>query len=405
MKPKIFLPFLALLFICCANKVQMDENDSDFENGYYTRVESSQGATGLRPRGMALDNGPKQDAKKIHQLRDPRSGLVVSSSLHPANWKVISRAIYTMDQKIPTFLIQTAGPHNLMAFNTPTTFHIEYQNPQTAQYMAQMGLGKMIRPMVYNETLFREEVYPRMKKSGFTLAGDLPMPEYESLLRDTMREMGFGNANMEYSATQWTNEKGQKAMARIIKTSLGQPSAYNDGFRVWYYSVDYIFVDEEFFEPTLNRFLEVAASREENPQWAQYMAHLKQQRAWESQKKMQQSAQQHQNRMANQQAAFNAHQEKMKGIYAAQDANHAAFMNRNFGPGSDMAHNRLINTIHEEETVYNPQTGRNYQVNAGSMEYWMDSDGNYIENNDTFYNPNGDINLNNREWTKVKKAF
>src|SRR5690606_8968489 len=222
---------------------------------------------------------------------------------------------------------------------------------------------------------------------------------------DTMREMGFGNANMEYSATQWTNEKGQKAMARIIKTSLGQPSAYNDGFRVWYYSVDYIFVDEEFFKPTLNRFLEVAASREENPQWAQYMADLKQQRAWESQKKMQQSAQQHQNRMANKQAAFNAQQEKMKGIYAAQDANHAAFMNRNFGPGSDMAHNRLINTIHEEETVYNPQTGRNYQVNAGSMEYWMDSDGNYIENNDTFYNPNGDINLNNREWTKVKKAF
>src|SRR5690606_8868228 len=145
MNSKILLPFLALLVICCANKAQVAENEPDFEKGYYTRVEASQGSSALRPRGMPLDEVPLQHTWKPHQLRDPRSGLVVSSSLYPSNWKVISKAIYTTDQKIPTFLIQAEGPHNFMAFNTPTTFRVSYQNPQTAQYMAQVGLGEMIR--------------------------------------------------------------------------------------------------------------------------------------------------------------------------------------------------------------------------------------------------------------------
>ena len=95
----------------------------------------------------------------------------------------------------------------------------------------------------------------------------------------------------------------------------------------------------------------------------------------------------------------------MRAISAAQDANHASFMNRNFGAGSDTGQRQFLNTINEQETVYNPLTGNNYQVNAGSTEYWMDSDGNYIKNNDLFYTPNGDINLNNREWVKVGNAY
>ncbi|MFK7812179.1 MAG: hypothetical protein AB8B59_06770, partial [Maribacter sp.] len=87
------------------------------------------------------------------------------------------------------------------------------------------------------------------------------------------------------------------------------------------------------------------------------------------------------------------------------DANHASFMNRTFGPGSDASQRRVVNMINEEETVYNPLNGNNYQVNAQSTQNWMDSDGNLIQNDDLFYTPNGDINLNNREWTKVNNAY
>src|SRR5690606_34929801 len=111
--------------------------------------------------------------------------------------------------------------------------------------------------------------------------------------------------------------------------------------------------------------LVASKSIRENPKWIEYVGFLNQQRAQENQMKMQAAARQHQQRMNAKWAAFNAHQERMKGIWAAQDANHSAFMGRNFGAGSDAGHRQFINTIREEETVYNPLTGRNYQVDAG----------------------------------------
>ena len=117
---------------------------------------------------------------------------------------------------------------------------------------------------------------------------------------------------------------------------------------------------------------------------------------------MQEATRQHQIRMQNRQASFNAHQQRMKGISAAQDANFQSFMNRQFGEGSGSSQQSFLNMINEEETVQNPLTGESYQVDAGATQYWMDSDGNYIMNDDLFYTPNGDINLNNREWVQVQ---
>ena len=159
-----------------------------------------------------------------------------------------------------------------------------------------------------------------------------------------------------------------------------------------------MFVDEAYFTETISTLENAIINAKENPQWKQYVAQLNHLRA-------QKAAQQHQVNMQNRQAAFNAHQQKMRGIWAAQDANHASFMNRTFGSGSDRSQQNFINMINEEETVFNPLDGKNYQVNAGSTQYWMDSEGNYIKNDDLFYNPNGGIDLGNREWVKVEKAF
>ena len=184
-----------------------------------------------------------------------------------------------------------------------------------------------------------------------------------------------------------------------------QQPAISGSMQVWFYSISYTFAEEASFEQTLTEMQQAIRSTIENPQWEQYVAQLARQRQMKNEQRARLAAQQHQNRMNARWAAFNAHQEKMQGIWAAQDANHASFMNRNFGAGSDTGQRQFVNMIHEEETVYNPQTGQNYQVNAGSTEYWMDSEGNYIRNDDLFYTPNGDINLNNREWVRVKRAF
>ncbi len=327
-----------------------------------------------------------------HAFTDANTGLTVSTSPYPSDWEVISRPSYTLDQKIPVFLIQIQGPDNLKAFNTPIKYHLSYQNPQTARFMSNSGLGQMIRPEVNAKQISEEEVVERMKKSGFEYESDREISTILNYLNGKLA--GVNGLNVTSLATVWTNNQGQKAMVTILKLSQQQPFMNNESMTTWFYSIDYLFAEEDDFEEAIVALENSLVQSQDNPEWDQYVSLLTQQRT-----KI--ATQQHQARMRNQQASFEAHQRKMKGIYAAQEANHNAFMDRTFGSGSNSSHQNYINSITEEETVYNPLSGENYQVDAGAKEYWMDSDGNYIKNDDLFYTPNGDINLNNREWVRV----
>lgn len=376
---------LSVLFLFCLASCKQN-NDSNIS--YQTSSSNEKSIFGF------LGN-----AKQTHNFRDARTGLVVNSTEYPKSWQVISKPVYTIDQKLPVFLTEIQGPNNLKSFNTPIKLFLHYPNYQTEQMMRQYGRNSnMIRRMVSSEQIMQSEANSRMINSGFQLVGKKQIPRAEQLIRNMINKSGMHQTQFEHYATEWTNNKGQKALVSLVKMAMQQPILNNDSMVMWFYSLDYMFVDESEFEASINKMLEAAENTKDNPQWQQYTAQLNAAR-------MQKAQRDHQIHMRNRQAAFNAHQQKMKGIWAAQDANHASFMNRTFGSGSDTSHKQFVNMINEQETVYNPNTGKNYQVNAGSTEYWMDSDGNYIQNNDLFYNPNGDINLNNREWTKVNSAY
>lgn len=345
-----------------------------------------------------LENNSEERGVKTHQFRDARTGLVVSSTEYPASWKVISKPSYTVDQKLPVFMIQATGPNNLRSFNTPMKIHISYQNPQTYELMRNSRSARLQRSLATARQLLEEEVMARMKKSGFHYVKNMRLPKIENYLQQKIGQQERGRIQLELLTTVWENNKNQKALVSISKIVMQQPLSIIDTMTLWMYNMDYMFVDANYFDQTLAAQEYALLNSRENQQWPQYIRLLNQQRS-------QIAAQKHRIHMRDRRAAFDAHQQKMKGIWAAQDANHSSFMNKTFGVGSDTSQKRFLNMINEEETVYNPNTGINYQVQAGSMEYWMDSDGNYIKNDDLFYNPNGDINLNNREWTQVRGNY
>ncbi|KQC30245.1 hypothetical protein [Flagellimonas eckloniae] len=331
---------------------------------------------------------------KIHEFRDARTGLVVNSTEYPVSWKVISKPTYIIDQKLPVFLIQTTGPNNLKSFNTPMKVHISYQNPQTYQFMQNSSVARLHRSMVSNQQILKEEVATRMQKTGFKFVKNIRLYKTENYLKGKIRTESNGQVQVDLLATVWENNKGQKALVSVGKIYMQQPLSFIDTMTMWMYSTDYTFIDAGHFDETIAAFENALINSKENPKWKQYVAQLSQQRT-------QIAAQKARTGRINRERAFAAHQRKMKGIWAAQDANHTSFMNRNFGSGSSTSQRDFVNMINEEETVYNPLDGKNYQVNAFSTQNWMDSDGNLIQNDDLFYTPNGDINLNNREWVNV----
>ncbi len=337
-------------------------------------------------------NLPPQHTKKIHHSRDPKTGLVVWSMEFPSKWTVISKPLYITDTKFPNFLYQMKGPNGFMAFNTPIKAFVDYHNPQMS-WPIQQNMSSKLRPVAEIGQLFAEEVAPRMQKNGFKKIGNRNLPAIESMLQDKLKEVTHPVTN-RLLATEWEDGKGKKALTVIVQTVFRAQlmDSYMDH---WSYGVDYVFSDVNAFETTISDYTHAVTSRKSNAQWEQYQKQVFAQRSAAQQ-------QRHNNVMSNQRAQFQAHQEKMKGIWAAQDASHAAFMDQNFGSSSDRSQRDFVNMIHEEETVTNPYSGENYQIEAGARQYWMDSEGNYIKNNDLFYNPNGDINLNNREWARVE---
>ncbi len=427
-RASIFILPMLIIFLACGNR-QKEKHYNQEENGYADYNEDYRDNEHEAPMYETLDvnyddeNELKESSKrgeskgffseklgqkglKVHELKDARTGLIVRSSEYPADWQVISKPYYTIDQKIPRFLMQVQGPNHLKSFNTPINFHVQYNNPQIVQYLPQGKIRNMVRAEVSVRQIFGEEVEQRMVNSGFIFQHERKMPRLEAFFEQEKQKQGIGNGRLDLYVTQWTNNKGQSALASITKIIVPQPSPVPDaGFTMWMYSIEYLFVDDEALEKTIDQFVESAINTKENPEWKQYMVQLTQQRQREANERLRIANMQHQQNMANRQAAFDAHQQRMKELSAAQDASHAAFMNRNFGSGSNTGQKQFLNMINEQETVYNPLTGKNYQVDAGSTEYWTDSNGNYIQNNDLFYSPNGDINLNNREWVKVGNDY
>jgi len=103
--------------------------------------------------------------------------------------------------------------------------------------------------------------------------------------------------------------------------------------------------------------------------------------------------QQHEERMRNQKDNFNAHQEKMNGVYQSNDQQNAAWMNAQRGSGSSSSSSeygnqeRFIDQQYERTTFTDEQTG--YPVHQdGQHDYWYtNGDGKYFGTDDVNFDP------------------
>ena len=69
---------------------------------------------------------------------------------------------------------------------------------------------------------------------------------------------------------------------------------------------------------------------------------------------------------------------------------------------NEAGHSSSINSINEEETIYNSASGQSMNVEAGSNRYFTNGNNEYIRTDDYFYDPNADNNVNNYEWKEWK---
>ncbi len=148
---------------------------------------------------------------------------------------------------------------------------------------------------------------------------------------------------------------------------------------------------DELWPQTESLNLRISNSTQVSPQFDQAMAQI-------SQRKMGQMQNDHQRRMAANQAQFDATQRAYRSTQQAYDQSNQSWMNdfrssgggygETYGGSDYSSHNALIDGIHEQQTFQDPYSGQQMQMD-GQYDYnYTDGLGNYYGTNDPSFNPN-----------------
>ena len=355
---------------------------------------------------------------KKHAFIDAKTGLIVYEKNFPSHWNVISKPSYKLDNYLPTFLYKIQNENGLKGFNIDLQQFISYDDYNYSQMMKNYGANN-IKPVKSANNIMEQDIIPAMQKIGFTKVKTYIDQNLLNYMNKKMKEKGLdSNTNCEILVTDWSNNSGKKAMTILIKFALRSDGPNNSGFTIWNYGADFIFTPEKIYDQEKAAFLATATNLKENSKWEEYRQFTFRERKLEGERKLRNQQDMydaqnaaHRQRMADQKSQFDAHQNMMKERYAANDANHASYMNTLRKTNTSYSENNsaddnqrsFINMIREEQLVTNG-AGEKYLVESHSEQYWMNSNHEYIKSDDSFFNPNGDLNLNNQSWELVKKV-
>ncbi|MEO6347345.1 MAG: hypothetical protein ABIO60_05480 [Aquaticitalea sp.] len=389
--------FISLAFFSClnqaGNKGEITEDSISDSGNEITSGSDNE----INSGDLALLNVQS----KIHYYVDAKTGLVVYQKEFPSDWDIVTKPIYNLDTDFPVFLYRMQNNNGMKSFNTLIEQFVSFQNPQYAQEMGNYGMSN-IRAVVSPTDFLENEIRPMMEREGFKLLGPRKFPEILSYIENQKKKYGMPNMDLNVYSTEWINKDNVKALVSFNQMVLNpDPSMYVENpMTIWNYQMGYFFAPEGNYEADLNTAIQADLNKTDSSNWQKYQAQVNNFR-------QQQQTAQHEERMRNQQQQFDQHQQMMKERYAANDANNARYMDNlrgtptSTGYTSDSNHQNFIDMIREEQNV--SLEGKTFKVEAGSENYWMNSDGKYITSNSQFYDPNRDPIYDNRHWDLTTK--
>lgn len=164
-------------------------------------------------------------------------------------------------------------------------------------------------------------------------------------------------------------------------------------------------------------FLQIAASVRFNPQWQQLCAQIMEQLAGQARQNTQAgwdaiqtgwqrldaAGQQSRQFIADSQAYIDRQEQRLQTDWHLQPLSTPSHSAGSASPGQSeeyTSHEAFIDTIREEESIYNPNAPHNEKVSGHHDHIWTDQLGNVQATNDPNYDPNSNSNQN---WTLARK--
>ncbi len=304
----------------------------------------------------------------MHLVMDTQRNMVAQKIPLPADWKINSPQ--TIEDPHIT------GSNGIKVYYRSSKMYSYSQD----QYMQETygAAGQAMRPPLSAEQILQQEVAPFMLQNGFQMIKQYSLPAiaqrnrvYDSKLFKSVSS----RASFDVLGSEWRDKSGLQEL--II---INQTVSVSQGFLIWSYQIQVLDAPVEHFEAAKKALIYGIVNTQDNPRQIQAYNVSEQQ-------KSSQSWAQHNSRMRQNQRNFDRQQQIHRNtVEATNNASMSAYRNRD--AASDRSQHQFINSINEQETVSNPYSGQQYQIDSGANQTWMNADGEYIQSDDAFYDPN-----------------
>jgi len=310
----------------------------------------------------------------MNEIGDGKGGVAAIMPM-PAGWKFVKGGI--------------TGPHGvkvtdfaLRSFMMNYNQNLQYAYSQTPQ-----------RSLPDIETLIQQDFVPVGAKNGLTYIKSYELPEVSKMDKwysDQLFKALPSTADVRAYGTEWKYSNGNPYFLIIhVNASTSQT------MQTWYYMSSGLDTEPAYFEAAKKQYIFALANTRYNIE--PIMAYNK-----EEAQRCGQSWAAFNKKMAANQAAFEAGQ--IAHINKSNAINDAIMSNwKANDAASDIQQERRIDGIYERTNVQNTETGKNYKVQEGANQYWMNNDGEYIGTKQQGYNPNLDESMNEQKWQELKR--
>lgn len=367
--------FIALIFIAasCKNSSKKQAGNSTAEtteNGESPANEDQNGSNGYWEKLV------------MTELRDAK-GMVAAVVPFPSSWKIMQ----ANSNGGPSI----TGPNGIKVTDYPTRTFMDNYNPSLQYSYSQSG--QQMRAMPGIEQLIQEDFVPVAANSGLQFVKYYEIPEISKMDKwycDQLLKALPSRSDIAAFGTEWKTKDGNPYFLLIhlnVSTS--------DAMQYWYYRSSGLEADPEHFEAAKKQYIFSLSNMRYNLE--PIMVYNR-----EEAQRIGQSWAAHNQRMAQNQANFEAKQRAfVNKSNAINDAIMSGWRERN--ASSDRQQEQTIDGIYERSNVQDPETGQKYKVAAGANQYWMNSNGEYIGTQLQDYNPNLDKNMNEQKWQQLKQ--
>lgn len=366
---------ISILHVSCLNNVgEAQEYD---ESGSFDQKLDEETNSGNNQ--SATDHIAKNEPIKYFYTVDPQNGMIKSKIPLPSSWEKQKDGDYSF-----------TGPNGIKVYRERTAIYMFSNSPETNQVYQQNGMSIQFPKPI--EQVVNENFIDYANTINRKLVKKYPIHQIASLDKqfDSQRYSSMpSQKTFNVMGLEWRDPDGTSFLT-VLHHFVSHDN-YGGYWGVFYTVLE---SPENAFNQAKKQYINGILNKQINPQWLQMT---------------------NQNDMQMAQQSNAAHQKRMAGIKAMGDqgtANHnarMAAMDKNMASwranqaAGDRSHNQFIDNIHGNTNVSDLNTGNTYKVEDGANQYWMNNQGEYIQSDNSLYDPNLDQNINYQTWTEYEE--